>query len=186
VRRFCLEGILGGRSSSDDRELRVAVPAYVRDLRQRVGHDLLLLPGVCGLVFDDSGRLLLGRRADTGTWALIGGIVEPGEEVADAVVREVQEETSVLVTPERITGVDTVADVVYPNHDRVCFVVTTFWCSPLSGRPTVNDDESLEVAYFPLGTLPPLPPHQLRRVEDALRNDHRAAFRRSDPTSSLV
>jgi len=40
---------------------------------------------------------------------LIGGIVEPGEEVADAVVREVQEETSVLAAPERITGVDTVA-----------------------------------------------------------------------------
>lgn len=163
------------------RELRVAVPVFVKELRRRVGHDLLLLPGVCGLVFDDSGRLLLGRRADTGTWALIGGIVEPGEEVADAVVREVQEETSVLVTPERITGVDTVAEVVYPNRDRVCFVVTTFWCSALSGSPTVNDDESLEVAYFPLDTLPPLPPHQLRRVEVALRNDQRAAFRRAEP-----
>jgi 8-oxo-dGTP pyrophosphatase MutT (NUDIX family) len=155
----------------------VGTPAFVADLRRRVGHDLLLLPGVCGLVFDGDGRLLLGRRADTGDWALIGGIVEPGEEVADAVVREVLEETSVLVRPERITGVDTVADVVYPNQDRVCFVVTTFWCTPLSGTPAVNDDESLEVAYFPLDALPPLRERQLRRIEDALRDDPRAAFR---------
>jgi 8-oxo-dGTP pyrophosphatase MutT (NUDIX family) len=155
----------------------VGTPAFVTELRRRVGHDLLLLPGVCGLVFDDAGRLLLARRADTGTWALIGGIVEPGEEVADAVVREVQEETSIVVAPERITGVDTVADVVYPNQDRVTFVVTTFWCTPLSGTPTVNDDESLEVAYFALDALPPLAGHHRRRIADALRDDQRAAFR---------
>jgi 8-oxo-dGTP pyrophosphatase MutT (NUDIX family) len=156
----------------------VAVPEFVRSLRERVGHDLLLLPGVCGLVFDDSRRLLVGRRADTGTWALVGGIVEPGEEVADAVVREVLEETSVLVRPDRITGVDTV-ETVYPNADRVCFVVTTFWCTPLRGSPAVGDDESLDVAYFPLDALPELSETHLRRVREALRDDRGAAFRRS-------
>ncbi len=65
------------------------MPPFLADLRGRVGHAELLLPTVCALVFDSSGRLLLGRRADTGTWALVGGLVEPGEQVADAVVREV-------------------------------------------------------------------------------------------------
>ena len=40
------------------------------------------LPGVSAVVFDDEGRVLLGRRADTGKWSVIGGIPEPGEQPA--------------------------------------------------------------------------------------------------------
>jgi hypothetical protein len=45
----------------------VPMPPFLSDLRAHVGHDLLLLPTVAGLVFDQDQRLLLGRRADTGT-----------------------------------------------------------------------------------------------------------------------
>lgn len=150
---------------------------YVRRLRDHVGHDLLLLPTVCALVFDNEERLLLGRRSDTGRWALVGGAVDAGEEVADAVVREVLEETAVHVRPDRITWVYTVSDLVYPNGDRTSYVCTAFRCSPLSGEPRVNDDESLEVGYFPVDALPPLTDAHLERVRDALRNDVAAAFR---------
>ena len=47
---------------------------YARGLREKVGHDLLLMPGVCGLVFNDAGEILLGRRSDNGRWAVIGGV----------------------------------------------------------------------------------------------------------------
>jgi 8-oxo-dGTP pyrophosphatase MutT (NUDIX family) len=154
----------------------VPMPSFLADLRERVGHDELLLPTVCALVFDPAGRLLLGRRADTGTWALIGGLVEPGEQVADAVVREVHEETSLFVRPERITGVYTDADIRYPNGDRVCYVVTVFHCVPVSGTPRVNDDESLAVAYFPIDDLPPLVPAHRQRIQDAMAGRAEAVF----------
>ena len=54
------------------------------------------IPCVGAVVFDDSGRLLLIRRANPpaqGTWSLPGGRVEPGESSEDAVVRELHEET---------------------------------------------------------------------------------------------
>ena len=79
---------------------------YVRRLRDQVGRELLLMPAVSGLVFNAAGEILLHRRSDDGTWAVIGGMVDPGEEPADAVVREVLEETGVVAEPERLTGVD--------------------------------------------------------------------------------
>ena len=52
-------------------------PDYVLKLREKIGHDPLWLPGVRGVVVNDAGEILLGRRADNGNWALITGILEP-------------------------------------------------------------------------------------------------------------
>ncbi|WP_161625155.1 NUDIX hydrolase [Halosimplex carlsbadense] len=56
---------------------------------------------------DDGERLLAIRnRAYPTEWTLPGGAVENGESLADAVVREVREETGVAVDPVRPVGVD--------------------------------------------------------------------------------
>ena len=49
-------------------------PEFVLELRKKIGHDLLWLIGVTGCVLNDQGQLLLGRRSDTGEWAMIYGI----------------------------------------------------------------------------------------------------------------
>jgi 8-oxo-dGTP diphosphatase len=161
----------------------VPIPEYIQKLRSHIGTDLLLIPAVTAVVLDGRRRVLLLRRADTGRWALPGGIMEPGEEVAESVVREVLEETSVRVRPERITGVYTHAGVVHHNGDRSCYVVTGFRCSVVEGEPRVNDDESLEVAWSALDDLPPLDPTQQELLDDALREDPVAAFRRLPPSA---
>ena len=48
--------------------------------------------GVCAVIKDPNGRLLLTKRADNGTWVLPGGAIEPGETVWEACRREVKEE----------------------------------------------------------------------------------------------
>ena len=141
---------------------------YVRELRERVGRELLLMPAVSGLVFNEAGEILLHRRSDTGQWAVIGGMVDPGEEPADAVVREVFEETGVRVEPERLTGVYRTGVVTYDNGDRAQYIVTVFRCRPLSGTPHPHDDESLEVRYFPIAELPELRGDHRARIQHAL------------------
>jgi 8-oxo-dGTP pyrophosphatase MutT (NUDIX family) len=145
------------------------ISQHLKHLRDRIGHDLLMLPGVCGLIFNDRNELLLQKRSDTGQWAVIGGIVDPGEELADALVREVQEETSLIVEPLHITGVYTTPKITYSNGDQTQFVITTFRCRPVRGEPCVNDDESLDVRYFPLNALPELNPRHLERIDHALK-----------------
>ena len=146
----------------------MAMSEYVRQLRERTGTRLLLLPGVCGLVFNARGEILLHRRSDTGRWAVLGGMLDPGEQPAAAVVREVLEETGVAVAPERVTGVYTTGVITYDNGDQAQYVITAFRCRAVSGTPRVNDDESIEVAYFPPDAMPELSADHAMRVRHAL------------------
>ncbi|WP_327001497.1 NUDIX domain-containing protein [Dactylosporangium sp. NBC_01737] len=144
-------------------------------MRTHIGHDLLLLPGVGAIVVDGQGRLLFGRRSDTGRWSVVAGMVEPGEQPADTVVREVLEETGVDVVVERILGVAT-HPVDYPNGDRCNYLSVTFLCRAVGGTARVNDDESFEVGWFEPTDLPDLEPYSRLRVELAFRDAKEAWF----------
>ncbi len=130
------------------------VPDFLLKLRQHVGHDLLSLVGVSAIVLDDDGRVLLHRRSDDGRWGTPGGILEPGEQPAQAVVREVREETGVEVEVERLTSVVGHDPYAYPNGDQVQILDIAFRCRPVGGELRVDEDESLEVAWFALEDVP--------------------------------
>ena len=66
-----------------------------------------IVPAATAIVPDDEDRVLLIRRSDNGRWALPGGQMEVGEYIADSVVREVGEETGLLVKVVRILGIYT-------------------------------------------------------------------------------
>jgi 8-oxo-dGTP pyrophosphatase MutT (NUDIX family) len=123
---------------------------YLRRIRERIGTDLLLLPAVSVLVWDDDGRLLLVRGADTGTWQMVGGAVEPGESPWDAARRETVEETGLQVSLTRIRAAigGPQFQHTYPNGDRVAFVSTVFDARVVRGEPVADGDETTEVAWF--------------------------------------
>lgn len=147
-------------------------PDFIREIRATAGHQLLFLPGVSAVVFDDEGRVLLGRRADTGMWSIIGGIPEPGEQPAAAAVREVYEETAVHCVAERIVLVQALRKpVVYPNGDQCQYMDIAIRCRAIGGRARVNDDESLEVGWFCLDALPELKEFALFRIKQALTDE---------------
>ena len=145
----------------------MATPEFILRLREKIGHETLWLPGVRGVVFDDDGRVLLGRRADNGQWGLITGILEPGEEPAPGLLREVLEETGVVAVAERLVSVDAVGPTRYPNGDVCHFLTLVFRCRFVSGEARVNDDESLDVGWFRPGDFPELMPGHLEMIRRA-------------------
>ncbi|MEV6792952.1 NUDIX domain-containing protein [Streptomyces sp. NPDC051320] len=149
----------------------MATPDFIREIRATAGQQLLLLPGVSAVVLDDEGRVLLGRRADTGKWSIIGGIPEPGEQPADAAVREVYEETAVRCVPERVILVQALKEIQYPNGDRCQFMDISLLCRATGGRARVNDDESLDVGWFTVDALPELGDFALTRIKRALADE---------------
>jgi 8-oxo-dGTP diphosphatase len=134
---------------------KLAISPYIQSLREKIGHDPLLLPSVCALIFNDEDQVLLHRAFDDGLWRTIGGSIEPGEEPAEALIREVKEETGFDVSPERITGVYTRAPMLYPNNDVCLYISIAFRCKIISGDLMISD-ESLDLQFFSRNALPEL------------------------------
>lgn len=114
-----------------------------------------MVPCVGAVVLDGAGRLLLIRRGHApsiGLWSVPGGRVEPGETLADAVVREVREETGLAVRPDSVVG-----RLSIPG-DGVVYDVTDFACT-LLGPPAdpVAGDDAADVLFADAATLDRLP-----------------------------
>lgn len=149
----------------------MAAPDFVLSLREHVGHAPLWLSGVKAVVLRAADReVLLVRRADNGRWTLPAGILEPGEEPADAAVREVAEETGVRCAPRRLAGVGTTAEAVYPNGDRARYLDVVLVLDATGGHAHVADDENLEVGWFSVDGPPDLPPLHARALSWALED----------------
>ena len=153
----------------------MATPDFIVELRRKIGHDPLWLPGCTAVVLRE-GRVLLGRRSDNGNWGLITGIVEPGEDPGVAARRECLEETGVEVSVDHLVQVKAGQEVTFPNGDRCRFLDHTFLCSYVAGQARVADDESLAVGWYELEDLPAIPEHQLQRLRAALAFDGRTRF----------
>jgi ADP-ribose pyrophosphatase YjhB (NUDIX family) len=63
-----------------------------------------LVVATSAVIVDDSGRILLQRRTDSGNWAMPGGAMAINESLTDSVVREVKEETGLDVEVTGIVG----------------------------------------------------------------------------------
>ena len=154
----------------------MAISPYIRKLRDKIGHDPVLIPAVSGIIVDKEGRVLLHRSSDDGKWYTIGGAIEPGEHPADAVVREVREETGLEVVPLRVIAVQSSPLITYPNGDQIHYVGIAFLCRVVGGTLHVADDESLELRYFAPDPFPELPSNQLQLLHYALGGRETAFF----------
>jgi len=156
------------------------IPDFVASLRERVGRDLLWLPGVAAVVLrpgpDDVDEVLLVQRSDDFTWTVVTGILDPGEEPAVGAVREVLEETGVVAHAERLVWAHATPEIEYTNGDRSVFLSLCFRCRWMSGEPSPGDDESVAAAWFPLDSLPPMSPSQRRRIDLAVANAPETVF----------
>ncbi len=134
----------------------MAISPFVKRLRALVGNELLVLPSVSVLPRDAQGRLLLVRLIDTGTWATIGGAVEPDESPEAAATREAEEEAGVTLRLGSILGVLGGPEyrVTYPNGDNTAYVIVVFDAFVEAGTPRPDGDETSDVAWFDPRELP--------------------------------
>jgi 8-oxo-dGTP diphosphatase len=115
-----------------------------------------------------ASSLLLVQRAHppfAGDWALPGGFVEEGEQVADAAPRELAEETGLDAGPLRLLGVyDT------PGRDSRGWTVSIAYLATLQAEVAVRGaDDARDARWFHLDTLPKLAFDHAVIVSDALK-----------------
>ena len=122
---------------------------YIQNIRKKVGKDKIILNFTCGIL-SQSGKILLQKRADKGTWGLPGGALELGESALEALVREFYEETGVEVRVEKLLNVYTKYSDSYPNGDEAQ-VLTILYLVSSETSISINfftSDETLELGFF--------------------------------------
>lgn len=153
----------------------MATPDFVLELRRRIGHAPLSLVGVTAVIVRGD-EVLLGRRADNGALTPITGIVDPGEEPADAAAREALEEAGVRISVDRLVWVHQMPRLVYANGDEVDYLDLVFRCSWLEGEPEPVDGEMTSVGWHPLADLSDVKADQVPRIRAALDESPIARF----------
>lgn len=119
------------------------------------------LVGVGAVIVNDHGqdrRVLLIRRGQApllGEWSLPGGVLECGETLREAVVREAHEETGLVVETGEMLGV--YERVIRGDDGRVRYhyVLIDFLCRPTGGELKAASDAA-DVRWFKREELPPL------------------------------
>ncbi len=156
------------------------IPEFVAELRAKIGpeHPLWLAGSTAviirparapaGVPAASGEEVLLVRRSDNGVWSPVTGIVDPGEHPATAAVRESLEEAMVEVRVERLVRLSVSPRIVHATGDRAQYCDLVFRCSWVSGEAAVGDDESVDVAWFPVDALPDMPEHLASRVAVAV------------------
>ena len=145
----------------------VGAAAKVGGRCSRCGYVDYLKPAPCvGFFIHEAGRVLLSRRGiepAAGQWDIPGGFIDAGESTEDAVRREADEETTLVVEPVVCLGSlpDTYrsAGRDYPTLNFI------YVARRVSGDPKPKDDVT-ELRWFDIVAIPELAfPHQVQAVE---------------------
>lgn len=177
----------------------MTTPDFVLELRKKIGHAELWLPGTTAIVLraldPDSGEatnspqgwsrmihdsstveVLCVKRADTGAWTPITGIVDPREEPAIAAVRETEEEAAVSARVDRLISVDVVGPVIYGNGDVSSYLDTAFVLEWNESEPEPSDGENTEAVFLRANALPEMNKRFQRLIAKALSGSVIADF----------
>jgi 8-oxo-dGTP pyrophosphatase MutT (NUDIX family) len=136
----------------------MGISPYMKNLRSHLGPQLVLMPSVAAIIRNQAGQILFLVRSDNGLWDLPAGAIDPGETPAQAIVREVREETGLIVEPTAVLGVFGGASfrLTYDNGDVVEYTVIVFDCRVVGGELGGLDDETAELRFISPAERPPL------------------------------
>ena len=100
------------------------------------------IPGVAATIIHNNNILLAlrGKPPSKGMWGLPGGVVEVGETLEEAVIREVKEETSVEVEPIELI---TIFDTIRKDEEgkvKTHFILFEYLCRYLGGQVKAASD----------------------------------------------
>ncbi len=152
------------------------VDSYLWRLRQKVGSDLVLMPGAMVVLRDGEGRVLLTRRADDDTWCLPGGGAEEGAGFAETAATELREETGAVVSVEALRPFACLSrpdlhTIEYEGGDVTHCFAMCFWADRWSGQLKADGEETHELGFFAPDALPQ-PLHEPSAIGLALFGEH--------------
>lgn len=136
----------------------IGYPVFTRLCMGELRHKFVLLQdGAAAIIVNEKGQILMQSRADRDKWGLPGGCQELGERFKDTIIREVKEETNLMVSECDLELIDIVSGASrrnnYPNGD-VVINNTALYCIKNYSGELKWDEESKDMKFFDLDNLP--------------------------------
>jgi 8-oxo-dGTP pyrophosphatase MutT (NUDIX family) len=132
--------------------------SYLWRLRQKVGHDLVLMPGASVAAQREDGRILFARRGDDGNWCLPGGGAEEGGSFARTAVDELREETGLIAQESDLIPAACFSEerhtLHYPNGDVTHYFSICFLLRKWEGEPRPDGEETTDLRFCDPTDLP--------------------------------
>lgn len=124
--------------------------SYIKKIRSKIGNDLLIHPGARIIIENDRGEFLFITRTDNGQIGLPAGALEVGETIEECIIREVREETGLIISNPQVIGISTHPQLElasYPNGDRTQYFTIEFYTNKFEGELAADGLESKSVAF---------------------------------------
>lgn len=108
--------------------------SYLGRLRQKIGSDLVLMPGAMVVVQHADGRILLTKRGDNDQWCLPAGAAEVGGSFAKTAVAEVVEEVGLEIAVDDLIPFGSLSaaethTIQYPSATSHIALRCCSWCA---------------------------------------------------------
>lgn len=115
--------------------------------------------GACAII-RHGDTYLLESRADSDRWAFVGGAMEPDESLEDCILREIREETGLVLAPGQLQFVGVYSDpsriAAYPDGNIARIISAVYWVA-LRQAPVLHcSSESKQLCFLTVEQLAPL------------------------------
>lgn len=128
---------------------------YVDNIRNKIGHDPLILVGSNVIIQNENDEFLLQKRAND-YWGLPGGLMELGESLEETAIREVKEETNLDVQTVKLINTFSGKEYFFTlkNKDQIYVVTSLYKVERFTGSIIPDGIETKELKFFSYENLP--------------------------------
>ncbi|MCU0328855.1 MAG: NUDIX domain-containing protein [Chitinophagales bacterium] len=136
---------------------------YIKNIREVIGTKKIIHPAARIIIESKEGQFLFIKRKDNGKLGVIAGAFENNETIEQCIIREVFEESGLVINYLEVIGISTdpnLETVKYPNQDEIQYFVIEFYTNDWTGELKVDQNEVMEAFFLGIEHVSDLPKNE--------------------------